>query len=176
MGVVVEAVLETRRRVAVTTRAFCVPASSGAKAAAKIAKLRDTSDALFAIMVPRRDYVYVETRKKVREGHAGPGWAVSHRSGSVSAELHAAELPNTHPYTQAGRAAFLAAAHPALQYLATSGENTIALAIMRALKYSCFLEGKPPGRKTAALLCANVFPATHFRRFFTNSYPDIAPG
>ena len=66
MGVVVEAVLETRRRVAVTTRAFCVPASSGAKAAAKVAKLRGTTDALFAILVPRRNYVYVETRKKVR--------------------------------------------------------------------------------------------------------------
>ncbi|KAF8056371.1 hypothetical protein HT031_006370 [Scenedesmus sp. PABB004] len=64
MGVVVEVVLEARRRVAVTSTSFTLLAADGATAAAKLAKLYAKSDALFAILVPGRNYVYVEQRMR----------------------------------------------------------------------------------------------------------------
>lgn len=71
MGVVVEVVLETRRRVAVTSRSYCTPAKDWQTAIAKLTKARSKFDALFAIMVPDRGYLYMETRKKVRRHHGG---------------------------------------------------------------------------------------------------------
>jgi hypothetical protein len=87
MGVVVEVVLQARKRIAVTSRAFCVPTKSGEKAAAKLTKQRAGCDALFAIIVPDRAYTYMETRKKVRcvcvaRGRAAV-WRLRH-GGAVS--------------------------------------------------------------------------------------------
>lgn len=65
MGVVVEAVLQVRPRIATTSVSFCVPTNSGAVAVEKILQQYKKCDALFAIMVPDRSYIYMETRKKV---------------------------------------------------------------------------------------------------------------
>lgn len=75
MGIVAEVVLCVRPQVVVTSRSFTVPASSGAEAAQQLLSLRVGFDALFAIVVPDRQYIYVETRKKVGcMDHQGWGW------------------------------------------------------------------------------------------------------
>lgn len=65
MGIVVELVLEVRKRVAVTTYLSAYPAKSGQRAAAHLAKVYAMYDTLFAILVPGREYVYIEARNKV---------------------------------------------------------------------------------------------------------------
>jgi hypothetical protein len=65
MGVVVEAVLEVRPRLAIITSAYAYLTSSPQLAAAHVVKMQANSDALFAILVPEADYVYIEARNKV---------------------------------------------------------------------------------------------------------------
>lgn len=66
MGIVVEVVLGVRRRIPISTTAYCVPVKTGQAVASRLAELRTANDAMFAILVPDRSYVYVELRKKVR--------------------------------------------------------------------------------------------------------------
>jgi hypothetical protein len=65
MGVVVEVVLEVRQRIPVATRGFTKGVKNGAAAVRAVLATRSNCDALFAILVPDRDYVYLEARRKV---------------------------------------------------------------------------------------------------------------
>lgn len=65
MGVVVEVVVEVRPRIPVSTRGFTKGVKSGAAAVRAVLSARANCDALFAILVPDRDYVYLEARRKV---------------------------------------------------------------------------------------------------------------
>jgi hypothetical protein len=65
MGIVVEVVLEVRPRIPIVTRGFTKKAKSGSGAVKAVQEARAKSDALFAILVPDRNYVYLESRTKV---------------------------------------------------------------------------------------------------------------
>jgi hypothetical protein len=68
MGVVVEAVLEVRPRTPIISRGYTKYTKTGAEAVKAVLKARGGCDALFAILVPDRGYVYLEARTKVRMG------------------------------------------------------------------------------------------------------------
>uniref|UniRef100_A0A383V943 FAD linked oxidase N-terminal domain-containing protein n=1 Tax=Tetradesmus obliquus TaxID=3088 RepID=A0A383V943_TETOB len=70
MGIVVEAVPEVRRRIAVTTTAYAFMTRSGEDAAAHLAQAHAFSDALFAILVPGSDHLYIEARSKASSSAA----------------------------------------------------------------------------------------------------------
>lgn len=65
MGVVVELVLEVRRRIPIVSVGYTKRVKSGADAVRAVGAARAKCDALFAILVPDRNYVYLETREKV---------------------------------------------------------------------------------------------------------------
>jgi hypothetical protein len=65
MGIVVEVVLEVRPRIAISSRGFTKAVKAGAAAVEAVMSMRAKCDALFAILVPDRDYIYLETRNKV---------------------------------------------------------------------------------------------------------------
>jgi len=67
MGVVTEVVLETRPRIPVSSVGTTRGVKSGAAAVKIVLKAHSKCDALFAILVPDRNYVYLETRTKVRK-------------------------------------------------------------------------------------------------------------
>jgi hypothetical protein len=65
MGIVVEVLLEVRRRIAVTSTGYAFMTRSGEEAAAHLAHAHSQYDALFAILVPGKDHLYIEARNKV---------------------------------------------------------------------------------------------------------------
>lgn len=68
MGVVVEVVLEVRPHTPIISRGYTTFTKTGAEAVKAVLKARGRCDALFAILVPDRGYVYLETRTKVGMG------------------------------------------------------------------------------------------------------------
>jgi hypothetical protein len=68
MGVVVEVVLEVRPHTPIISRGYTTYTKTGAEAVKAVLKARGRCDALFAILVPDRGYVYLETRTKVGMG------------------------------------------------------------------------------------------------------------
>eukprot|EP00775_Hariotina_reticulata_P008748 gene8748-8928_t len=62
MGIVVEVVLAVRPRAPITTRSCTAHASDGQAAAKAILQAHNNCDALFAILVPSRKFVYLELR------------------------------------------------------------------------------------------------------------------
>lgn len=65
MGIVVEVVLAVRPRIPVTTHSCTAHVSDGQAAAKAILQAHNKCDALFAILVPSRKFVYLELRHKV---------------------------------------------------------------------------------------------------------------
>ncbi|WIA42207.1 hypothetical protein OEZ86_009467 [Tetradesmus obliquus] len=70
MGIVVEAVLEVRSRIAITTSGYAFMTRSGEDAAAHLAQAQQQHDALFAILVPGKQHLYVEARDKASKSAA----------------------------------------------------------------------------------------------------------
>lgn len=65
LGIVLEVVLETRRRIPIISTGNTKTVRTGAEAVAAVIGARAKADALFAILVPDKDYVYLEYRQKV---------------------------------------------------------------------------------------------------------------